>query len=283
MIQQAIQYPALITYLKGFSNYTWLHYCDGRKILVAKSLVYFEKKLPGFFRVHKTALVNPHYITDFKAPPGHKMAGSITVNEDVILPVSRRRWHDIIDPMMVAMLKSSSTFQLSNDSVQSSQNPTCSTAVELPLQSQNQFLRQMWLVLADEMKGGLVRQLISERWPQWGLRLFETGTRLQNALSSTNGSETPAMIVLDGSEPKSILTLKSIKKSPDFRFIPTLLLTSAGSQDLSGEAYAAGANSVIVHPTDLTRFVQVVEKTFRYWLTIASAPYVTADASVVVA
>ncbi|GAB3935491.1 response regulator transcription factor [Larkinella terrae] len=276
MIQQAIQYPALITHLKGFSNYTWLHYCDGRKLLLAKSLGYFEKRLPGFFRIHKTAMINPHYVTDLQAPPGHKMAGSITLKGEIKLPVSRRRWHEVVDPITIAMLKSPASFQAASASDQPETIQPVPDSVEPATHNRKQPYKHVWIVMADEMKAGLVRQLIHEKWPQWWIELFETGTRLQNALPAAVGSDLPAMIILDGSETRSMLTLKSIKESRDYRFIPTLVLSSAGSQDLSQEGYASGANSVIVHPSDLTRFIQVLEKTFRYWLTMAAAPSASA-------
>ncbi|RRB00823.1 response regulator transcription factor [Larkinella rosea] len=275
MIQQAIQFPALITHLKGFSNYTWLHYCDGRKLLVAKSLVYFEGRLPGFFRIHKTALVNPHYITDLQAPPGHKMAGSVTVQGETILPVSRRRWQEIINPLTVAMLKSSALYATS-EVVQAPVSQSIASFVEPISRAIKQPFRHLWIVMADEMKAGLVRQLVHDKWPQWWIELFETGTRLRNALPEVIGDYLPAMIILDGSESRSMPTLKSIKKSPSFRFIPTLLLSSAEDQDQAQEGYASGANSVIVHPSDLTRFIQVLERTLRYWLTMVAVPQVVA-------
>ncbi|GAB3332073.1 hypothetical protein GCM10027299_38270 [Larkinella ripae] len=273
MIQQAIQYPALIKYLKGFSNYSWLYYCDGRKLLVAKSLCYFEERLPGFFRVHKTALVNPHYIMDFKAPPGHKMSGSIRLKDGETLPVSRRRWNQIIDPMLVMMMKSSAAFQPETAPEPGEAAPAFPTPVKKAVVPKSLPTRQLWVVMADETKGNLLRQLISEKWPKWQLQLFETGAGLQKALPGMADAEMPGMIILDGSETKSVTTLRSIKTSSRFRFIPTLLLTSAGNHDLTEQGYESGANSVIMHPADLTRFIQVLEKTFRYWLSMATAPY----------
>ncbi|MGV3559086.1 response regulator transcription factor [Larkinella arboricola] len=266
MIEEAIQYPALIKYLKGFSNYTWLYYCDGRKVLLSKSLCYFEKKLPGFFRVHKTALVNPHYITDFKAPPGHKMSGSVLLKDDLTLPVSRRRWNQLVDSLQTITVQAKATDGLLAD-------PSYAAIDSADRPASSRRMRQVWVVMADEMKGSLVRQIISEKWPQWHLQVFETVTRLQNALQQEREAEMPAMIILDGNQDKSVRALQAIKRNTRFRFIPTLLLVSAGNPDLAEQSYASGANSVIVLSTDLTRFIQAVEKTFRYWLSTAAAPY----------
>ncbi|MGM9508918.1 response regulator transcription factor [Larkinella sp. GY13] len=266
MIQEAIQYPALIKYLKGFSNYTWVHYGDGRKVLLAKSLVFFEKKLSGFLRVHKTALVNPHYIADFQAPPGHKMAGSVSLRDGERLPVSRRRWSLIIDPLLVKMLP---------PSLSAHAEPVSSPFVALAgFEKKHPSLasRRMWMVMADELKSGLVQQLMGEKWSQWGLKLFDTGNGLQKVIAGTGEADMPAVIVLDGSQPGSLLTLQTLKNSSRFRFIPTILLSSAGNYDQAQQGYASGANSVIVYPADLPRFIQVLEKIFRYWLSVASAP-----------
>ena len=273
MIQKAIQYPELIQYLKGFSNYTWLHYCDGKKVLVAKSLCYFERRLPDFFRIHKTALVNPRYILDFQAPPRHKMSGSIRLKDGTTLPVSRRRWNQIIIPMTTALMKTSSAFQSENNDIPSVLHPHAAESVEQVIP--HPASRQIWVVMADEIKAGLLQQLISERWSSWSLQVFETGNGLQNALLSISHSETPAMILLDGSHANSLLTLRAIKRNTRFRYIPTLLLASAGNQDLAGQGYGLGANSVIVQPADLTRFSKSLDKTFRYWLSMVAAPFST--------
>lgn len=266
MIEEAIKYPALIKYLKGFSNYTWLYYCDGRKVLLSKSLCYFEKKLPNFFRVHKTALVNPHYITDFKAPPGHKMAGTVFLKDDLALPVSRRRWNQVVDSIQTARLSTKLT-----DGQPADQAHAGMGNIEQSVASRR--VRQIWAVMADEMKGGLVQQIMGEKWPQWRLQVFETGAGLQKALQKEADAEMPAMIILDGNQDKSVGALQAIKRNTRFRFIPTLLLVSAGNSDLAEQSYASGANSVIVLSADLPRFIQAVEKTFRYWLSTASAPY----------
>ncbi|GAB3273019.1 hypothetical protein GCM10027347_45080 [Larkinella harenae] len=275
MIQQAIQYPELIKYLKGFSNYSWIYYCDGRKILVAKSLSFFEKKLPDFFRVHKTALVNPHYILDFEAPPRHKMSGAIHLKDGVTLPVSRRRWRQIIDPIILAMMKSSTAFQAEKSEVPLPSLPpvpVIAGPVEKLISRRAEPNQHIWVVMADEMKSGLLRQLVGERWSAWKVRLFETGTGFQKALSGQKGADLPAMVILDGSDARSLVTLQSIKENPRFRFIPTLLLTASENHDLTEQGYESGANSVIIHSSDLSRFLQVLEKTFKYWLSMVSGP-----------
>ena len=80
-----------ITHLTGCNNYSWLHYRDGQKGLITKSLSLCEKWLPGFIRVHKTALVNPTFVKQIEVPAIKKQSGSIVLNESLVVPYSRRR------------------------------------------------------------------------------------------------------------------------------------------------------------------------------------------------
>jgi DNA-binding LytR/AlgR family response regulator len=81
-----------ITHLTGASNYTWIHFWNGEKQLAARIISDFETQLPRFLRVHKTVLVNPAYVTSWQPPVTSKKPGSITLQADILLPVSRRRW-----------------------------------------------------------------------------------------------------------------------------------------------------------------------------------------------
>ncbi|MBK8626595.1 MAG: LytTR family transcriptional regulator [Saprospiraceae bacterium] len=58
--------PEDILYLKAESNYTEIHYLDGSKRLLSKTLKVLENILPPhqFFRVHKSYVVNAAHITD---------------------------------------------------------------------------------------------------------------------------------------------------------------------------------------------------------------------------
>ncbi|WP_128546344.1 response regulator transcription factor [Larkinella soli] len=273
MIQEAIQHPALIKYLKGFSNYTWLYYCDGNKLLIAKPLSYFEKRLNGFLRVHKTAMVNPYYIRDFTPPARCKMAGAVHLMDGLTLPVSRRRWMDLYDSITEALLRSSSSFQAEADPLTGPAQPG-RTEAAVPGMPQP----KLYVAMADEIKAGLLRQLVEDRWPQWNLRFFNTGDALQKALSTAPDTELPGMIMLDGGQDsiRSLSVLRSIKNSQRLRMIPTLVLAPSGTHEMARQGYALGANSVILHPSDFTLFIQAIEKVFRYWLWMAASPQASA-------
>lgn len=78
-----------IVRLQGESNYTKIHLEGGGSLLVSKSLIEFEELLSelGFFRVHKTHLVNLNCIKSY-----HKSKDSCLILADnTNIPVSRRR------------------------------------------------------------------------------------------------------------------------------------------------------------------------------------------------
>lgn len=78
-----------IIWIEGAINYSIIHRIDARPHVVAETLKWFEQQLTGLIRVHKSALVNPIYVSLF----AHEKANNahIMLNNGVALPVSRRR------------------------------------------------------------------------------------------------------------------------------------------------------------------------------------------------
>lgn len=78
-----------IVRLQGESNYTRIFLKGDKTIVVSKTLVEFEELLSdlGFFRVHKTHLVNLAFVkTIVKSSDSH-----LILHDDTVIPVSRRR------------------------------------------------------------------------------------------------------------------------------------------------------------------------------------------------
>jgi len=80
--------PEDILFLKAESNYTEIHYLDGSKKLLSKTLKVLEEILPAhrFFRIHKSYVVNAAHITDIILSiheSGVKLIGGHTI------PISR--------------------------------------------------------------------------------------------------------------------------------------------------------------------------------------------------
>ena len=80
--------------LESEINYTNIYLAEGRKILVATTLKEYEDMLCdfGFFRVHKTHLINLDHIFQFQKADG----GQIKMNDDSLVPVSRRKKDELV-------------------------------------------------------------------------------------------------------------------------------------------------------------------------------------------
>lgn len=80
---------------QGESNYTHIWFETGRHLLVAKTLAEFEELLGdfGFFRVHKSHLVNVNYIVSLRS--GINACLILKTGEEI--PVSRRRRETVME------------------------------------------------------------------------------------------------------------------------------------------------------------------------------------------
>lgn len=86
-----------IEYLKSDNNYTEVFIDDGRKIVVAKPLKYYEKQLvqQGFFRTHQSYLANlPH------AKTFHRKDSTLELNSGNHIAVSGSRAAGLIDRLI---------------------------------------------------------------------------------------------------------------------------------------------------------------------------------------
>lgn len=82
--------PEDIAYLMGDLNYTQIFFCDNSKFLSSTTLKILEDRLLqyGFFRTHKSSLINLKFIKTFEILPKKSIIS--LKNEEVIL-VSRRK------------------------------------------------------------------------------------------------------------------------------------------------------------------------------------------------
>ena len=83
-----------ILYCESDSNYTRFHLTGGKKIMVSATLKEYEDILAesGFFRLHKSFLVNLRYISRFEKAEG----GSVVLEGEVKIPVASRKRDELI-------------------------------------------------------------------------------------------------------------------------------------------------------------------------------------------
>ncbi|MGA0557714.1 LytTR family DNA-binding domain-containing protein [Larkinella sp. VNQ87] len=82
-----------LLWLEGNSNYSLLHRHNAPKLMTARTLGRWQKMLPEFIRISRSALVNPHHIARL-----HRLSTylvEITLTDGTVLPVARRRIADV--------------------------------------------------------------------------------------------------------------------------------------------------------------------------------------------
>jgi two-component system LytT family response regulator len=86
--------PDEIIRCQADNNYTRFYMKSGQNILVCKTLKDYEELLEplGFFRIHKSDLINLHYLKKYKRGEG----GTVTLDDGTQLEVSRRRKDDFL-------------------------------------------------------------------------------------------------------------------------------------------------------------------------------------------
>lgn len=75
--------------IEASSNYSKLHFVDGKTLVVAKLLSWFEAVLQAqpFYRIHRTHLVNKHFVQQYIKGEG----GKVKLQNGDLLNVSKRR------------------------------------------------------------------------------------------------------------------------------------------------------------------------------------------------
>jgi CheY-like chemotaxis protein len=88
------------------------------------------------------------------------------------------------------------------------------------------------------------------------------------------GAPRPDLILLDLNLPRKDgrQVLAEIKADPDLRRIPVVVLTTSQDEDDILRSYNLYANSYIVKPVDLERFMGVVRSIEAFWLTVVKLP-----------
>lgn len=113
------------------------------------------------------------------------------------------------------------------------------------------------------------------------LHCVENGEELLDYLyhrgkfSAPESSPRPGLILLDLNMPKKDgrEALMEIKKDPELRKIPVVVLTTSKADTDIGRIYDLGANSFIAKPVTFDLLVDVMKAIGRYWFDIVELPY----------
>lgn len=269
VVKPAIQFPVLIAYLEGANNYTWLHFRDGEKKLLAKPISYLEEQpeLIDFIRIHKTVLVNPICVERLLEPPRPKSAGAVQLERGVVLPVSRRRWSQV-----EALLPSKLVRVPSLRSRLVTINPVVAPALPVPPP-----LRSVIVVTDNALSSLLIGEIAAQNWPRCTIHPLEAGTSLPALLGQLQPDELPVFVLLDArtARQERLNTLHLLKADDRLSWIPVVLLV-ASTDEAIREGYHRQANSVIAVGQEHTQFVETIKRIGHFWLETAALPGVNA-------
>ncbi len=255
VINALLSHPILLAYFSGADNYTWVHFRNGKRQLLAKPLAYFEKQLPGFVRVHKIALVNPVVVADIQPPPRPKMPGAVYLHDGTRLPISRRRWMAVLTALQVA-------------------NPP-GAAVPLPASMQQEAHVLPPVTILARLAGDahlLTEQCLLELGIAFDLKITKTASELVHELYQTPNQEWPVLILLDARTERTynLACLETLKRDPHLRVIPVIWLTN--QTDNADQVYQLDANSVVAVTNEPNSFVRVLSQVMHYWLFVVQLP-----------
>ena len=89
--------PASVLYLEGSGNYTIIHFSDGRKHMVAKTLMLVANQLPALIRIHKSYAIATAGIANIRwvGKTINKRVLAVTMRNKVRITASRRKGNAI--------------------------------------------------------------------------------------------------------------------------------------------------------------------------------------------
>jgi CheY-like chemotaxis protein len=112
------------------------------------------------------------------------------------------------------------------------------------------------------------------------IRFVENGTELleylrrQGEFAPPADAPRPGLILLDLNMPKmdGRTVLKELKKDPELRSIPVVVLTTSKDDEDVYRSYDLGVNSYIVKPVTFEALVDILQTLEKYWFEIVELP-----------
>ncbi len=89
----------------------------------------------------------------------------------------------------------------------------------------------------------------------------------ENAIQLLKNGMRPAFIILDLNLPKmdGVEFLKIIKKDPELRAIPVIVLTTSTDDHDKQSCFDLGVAGYIVKPVDYSEFIEIFRIIYKYW------------------
>lgn len=117
----------------------------------------------------------------------------------------------------------------------------------------------------------LVSQVFKRHLTQYTTRFFTSGTALLEHLR-TEAPQRPFLVLMDGHMPEmsGIETLALVKQHPQWQKVPIVIISSSESSSDLQQAYASGADSYLIRPTDLASLTEQIGLLCQHWSGLGS-------------
>ncbi|MEZ0483921.1 LytTR family transcriptional regulator DNA-binding domain-containing protein [Fibrella aquatica] len=252
--------------MAGANNYTWLHFRNGEKKMLAKPISYLETQLTDFVRVHKTALVNPICVENLNQPPRQRMAGTVELEGGILLPVSRRRWNEVAAALRPYLSPDKSSQPIATE--------TTHAVADLPKgKAEQSTVARPVILVTEEANTQSIKWGIESRWSEYTLHNSHQSSHLPRVLSLLSTDELPALVILDArtSTLERLNTLQQLKEHDHFGQIPIVMIVPPADDTIS-VSYQRRANSVISLPDAQTPLAPTIDRICQFWLRTAVLP-----------
>ena len=135
------------------------------------------------------------------------------------------------------------------------------------------------ILLVEDNPGDvrLTQEVLKEGKVHNTLNIVENGVQALSFLkkeSEYSDAPTPDLILLDLNLPKKDgrEVLLDIKKDPELKKIPVVVLTTSQAEEDILNVYDLNANCYVSKPVDLGQFIDVVKSIEDFWLSIVKLP-----------
>ena len=139
-------------------------------------------------------------------------------------------------------------------------------------------MKPIEILLVEDNPGDvrLTRELLAEGKVMNRVTVASDGEAAMAVLRGGAGTPPlrPDLILLDLNLPKKggHEVLAEIKQDPELRAIPVVVLTTSEAEKDVVRSYSLHANSYVVKPVDLERFVEIVKSIENFWLAAVKLP-----------
>ena len=142
-----------------------------------------------------------------------------------------------------------------------------------------QLTKSLLVLLVEDNEGDvrLIKEAFNESKIDKRFSVARDGEDALNFLykrGQYTGSTRPDIILLDINLPRKngFEVLEQIKKDPELRRIPVIMLSSSSSEDHVFKSYDLNANCYLTKPVDFDEYTQVVRIIEEFWFDKAKLP-----------